>query len=48
MFTHPYTPQENGHVESFHSVLGTHLKHYNFWPLQGIGTKSSDFLRKVQ
>ncbi len=21
VFTHPYTPQENGHVESFHSIL---------------------------
>ncbi|MFV0248254.1 MAG: hypothetical protein ACK5H1_04760 [Tenacibaculum sp.] len=48
VFTHLYTPQENGHVESFHSILGTHLKHYNFWPLQGTGTKSSDFSRKVQ
>ncbi len=22
VFTHPYTPQENGHIESFHSILG--------------------------
>jgi len=21
VFTHPYTPQENGHIESFHSIL---------------------------
>jgi len=21
-FTHPYTPQENGHIESFHAILG--------------------------
>jgi hypothetical protein len=20
-FTHPYTPQENGHIESFHAIL---------------------------
>ena len=24
-FTHPYTPQENGHVESFHAILGRDL-----------------------
>jgi putative transposase len=22
VFTHPYTPQENGHIESFHSIIG--------------------------
>ena len=25
-FTHPYTPQENGHVESFHAILGRNLE----------------------
>jgi putative transposase len=25
-FTHPYTPQENGHIESFHAILGTYLE----------------------
>ena len=25
VFTHPYTPQENGHVESFHAILGGFL-----------------------
>ncbi len=25
-FTHPYTPQENGHVESFHAILGSDFK----------------------
>lgn len=25
-FTHPYTPQENGHVESFHAILGRYLE----------------------
>ena len=33
VFTHPYTPQENGHVESFHSILGKHLKPYTFHSL---------------
>jgi transposase InsO family protein len=25
VFTHPYTPQENGHIESFHAILGKSL-----------------------
>jgi len=25
-FTHPYTPQENGHIESFHAILGNSLR----------------------
>jgi transposase InsO family protein len=28
--THPYTPQENGHVESFHAILGTALEDGEF------------------
>jgi len=34
VFTHPYTPQENGHIESFHAILSAHLKPYNFWSLE--------------
>jgi putative transposase len=26
VFTHPYTPQENGHVESFHFILKKAMK----------------------
>lgn len=33
VFTHPYTPQENGHIESFHAILSKHLKPYSFWSL---------------
>ena len=33
VFTHPYTPQENGHVESFHNILSRHLKRFHFWSL---------------
>jgi len=29
-FTHPYTPQENGHVESFHAILGDALRGKSF------------------
>lgn len=34
VFTHPYTPQENGHVESFHGILNNHLKRFTFWSLE--------------
>lgn len=30
LFTHPYTPEENGHVESFHHILGKALKQDKF------------------
>jgi len=31
VFTHPYTPQENGHVESFHNIMATSFKNQVFW-----------------
>lgn len=34
VFTHPYTPQENGHIESFHSILSRYLKPRLFWSLE--------------
>ena len=30
VFTHPYTPQKNGHIESFHAILGRSLDKYHF------------------
>jgi transposase InsO family protein len=33
VFTHPYTPQENGHIESFHAILSKKLKQYKFWSI---------------
>ena len=33
VFTHPYTPEENGHVESFHAILGKALKTDKFTSL---------------
>ena len=33
VFTHPYTPQENGHVESFHSILKEAIGKQVFWSL---------------
>jgi transposase InsO family protein len=33
VFTHPYTPQDNGHIESFHSILGRSLDPEIFYVL---------------
>jgi putative transposase len=33
VFTHPYTPQENGHIESFHAILSQRLTRQQFWSL---------------
>lgn len=33
VFTHPYTPQENGHIESFHAILSERLARQVFWSL---------------
>ena len=30
VFTHPYTPQENGHIESFHAILSRSLSKCHF------------------
>lgn len=30
VFTHPYTPEENGHIESFHAILGRSLDRQAF------------------
>lgn len=34
VFTHPYTPQENGHIESFHSILSKSLDKICFYTLE--------------
>jgi transposase InsO family protein len=31
LFTHPHTPQENGHIESFHALLAAFLGRHTFW-----------------
>lgn len=36
VFTHPYTPQENGHIESFHSILSAALGQDPFWNLEEV------------
>ena len=42
-FTHPYTPQENGHVESFHAILGNDLEGKTFANLQILEKSLNDF-----
>jgi len=36
VFTHPYTPQENGHIESFHAILGNSLEGRYFEDLRDL------------
>lgn len=43
VFTHPYTPQENGHIESFHSILGKALKNNRFVNLEALETRLIKF-----
>lgn len=42
-FTHPYTPQENGHIESFHAILGRALKAKYFADLAQLHTELEEF-----
>ena len=46
VFTHPYTPQENGHVESFHAILGKHLKRFSFWSMGELQQNLDLFMEK--
>lgn len=43
VFTHPYTPQENGHVESFHAILSKTLNTYEFWSLEDLEMRLKEF-----
>lgn len=43
VFTHPYTPEENGHIESFHSKLGKALKNDRFADLQALEKRLEKF-----
>jgi transposase InsO family protein len=43
VFTHPYTPEENGHVESFHSILGKALEKDLFLDLKGLEKRLQPF-----
>ncbi len=43
VFTHPYTPQENGHIESFHKTLSTALKGEHFYELRDLERRLTVF-----
>jgi len=46
VYTHPYTPQENGHIESFHSILASALGKQPFWDLTELETRLKAFYQK--
>lgn len=46
VFTHPYTPQENGHVESFHSILSSALGSQGYWNLDSLEQRLTVFYEK--
>jgi putative transposase len=46
VYTHPYTPQENGHVESFHAIIGLALRHDTFWTLEQLEIRLTIFYDK--
>lgn len=41
--THPYTPEENGHVESFHKTLGKSISKDSFTNLESLETRLNKF-----
>lgn len=46
VFTHPYTPQENGHIESFHSILSDSINKENYWDLMELESRLEVFYNK--
>lgn len=46
VFTHPYTPQENGHIESFHAILSNMLSRYTFWSMEQLDECLAAFYEK--
>jgi len=45
-FTHPYTPQENGHIESFHAILGDSLEERYFEDLSDLENFLEGFYKR--
>ena len=44
VFTHPYTPQENAHIESFHAILSRSWNASTFATLVGLGNSPESIL----
>lgn len=45
-FTHPYTPEENGHIESYHNTLGKMLDRNHFWEIKELENALERFVIK--
>lgn len=43
VFTHPYTPEENGHIESFHAILGRSLGRKSFFTISDLEAHLQNF-----
>lgn len=43
VFTHPYTPEENGHIESFHAILGRSLNRKTFFTIMDLEAHLNSF-----
>ena len=45
VFTHPYTPQENAHIESFHAILSRSLERTTFSTLEDLQSHLKRFYK---
>lgn len=45
VFTHPYTPQENGHIESFHYILSRSVANHSFATLKDLEEHMAKFYK---
>lgn len=43
VFTHPYTPQENGHIESFHAILSRSISPHDFATITNVENHLKQF-----
>jgi putative transposase len=43
VFTHPYTPEENGHIESFHAILSRSIDNLDFDSLSQLEERLKSF-----
>ena len=48
VFTHPYTPQENAYIESFHPILSRSLERTTFSTLAELETHHCEILHGLQ
>ncbi len=46
VFTYPYCPEQNGHIESFHSILSEHLDRFYFDTLEQLQATLERFYAK--